>query len=281
MSGRPICCCLLTLACLAGRVASAQTPRHLAAVADEGYAAQCPAPVDVTGWIHSRLAHSFHCIQQGWEYVRVEYVSHTLNHSTWSPRFTGQGNPLIGTSWQNRPLHVGWFIETIFAHVIVSGQVGQDNDFFGGYRVGWDLDPYWGTEWRLGWGSPDLDYPQTPNATRTGRVLITDLSALYYPWGDSQIRPFVQLGIGLTEIDFHDAVGVRRKEGLITMPFGVGVKHYFRRWLSWRVDLVDNLAFGRATANTMHSVSLTFAVEMHLGVRPKSYWPWQPSRHIW
>ena len=32
---------------------------------------------------------------------------------------------------------------------------------------------------------------------------------------------------------------------------------------------------------TQHDLTLTFGLEWRFGAHPRSYWPWNPSRHIW
>lgn len=221
------------------------------------------------------------CVDDAWHYLRVEYLSDVFWHSTTHPRSLGLGEPLISSSWRNRPFHVGWFVGPLFADAVTGGSTSEDASLFGGYRVGWDFDHYWGTEWRIGWSRPKIDFGQGPPSGRTARLTLTDLNILYYPWGDSVIRPYGLLGAGITAVNFHDEQGIYRDETLFSIPFGGGVKHHYRRWLSWRLELLDNLSFGSGAASSMHNVSLTFGVEVHFGVRPRSYYPWNPSRHIW
>ena len=64
-------------------------------------------------------------------------------------RHVGFGEPLVGTSWLNRPFHAGWLVGGLFGDDLIAGQVDQDEDIFGGYRLGWDFDHYWGSELRF------------------------------------------------------------------------------------------------------------------------------------
>lgn len=229
-------------------------------------------------WVtKSPLAH----IQGAWHYFDVEYFSTTFRHSSRSPRFLGPGEPLISSSWRNRPFHVGWFVGGLFPGELISGRVDQETALFGGYRVGWDFDHYWGTEWRIGWSRPDLVNLQRPQSERSARLTVTDLDLLYYPWGDSAIRPFGMMGMGIINVDYRDDFGVRRDETLFGLPLGIGMKHHYRRWLSWRAELLYNLAFGGATVSTQPNFTMTFGVEVHFGGKHPSYYPWNPSRHEW
>jgi len=79
-----------------------------------------------------------------------------LLHSDFAPRHIGKGHPLEGTSWLNRPRYAGWFMGTMFGDEIITDRVDQNSDFYGGYRLGWDWDHYWGSEARLGFAELNL-----------------------------------------------------------------------------------------------------------------------------
>ena len=107
------------------------------------------------------------------------------------------------------------------------------------------------------------------------------VSLMYYPWGDSLFRPYWRLGIGATDIDYPTDQGHRRDETLWTFPIGVGLKYPIRRFLAARAELTDQLALGNDGVATQHDLTLTFGLEWRFGAHPRSYWPWNPSRHIW
>ena len=48
-----------------------------------------------------------------------------------------------------------------------------------------------------------------------------------------------------------------------------------------RFDVIDNLAFASGPLDTMNNISLTFSVEVRFGGVRRSYWPWNPGRHLW
>ena len=52
-------------------------------------------------------------------------------------------------------------------------------------------------------------------------------------------------------------------------------------WLAARTEFTDQLAIGNTGVATQHDLTLTFGLEWRFGVHPRSYWPWNPSRHIW
>ena len=95
---------------------------------------------------------------------------------------------------------------------------GAKAGYFGGYRLGWDCDYYWGCELRAGFATmPEWDStrakiaqkqadtlaglaPDDPWRDRYDRrrdvdVNVWDASLLYYPWGDSTWRPYALVGL--------------------------------------------------------------------------------------
>ena len=214
----------------------------------------------------------------------ARYCHGDVNHAH---RHIGKGHPLIGTSWLNRPLHAGWFFGGLIGSDPIGGRVGQGGDVFGGYRLGLDFDHYWGTELRFGFAAlgitdnPALIDPQSPPPPRDDRILFVDAHLLYYPWGDAQWRPYASLGLGVASFRFNDAVGQSFSEVLFHVPIGIGAKYQVRRWCAFRVDVMDNLAVGTSSLDTMHNVSCTVGVELHSGGFRTSYYPWNPGIHYW
>ena len=112
-------------------------------------------------------------------------------------------------------------------------------------------------------------------------MVIWSANMMYYPWGDSVYRPYWRCGIGGMEIDYPTDNGHRRDETLWAFPIGIGIKYPLRRWLATRVEITDQIGIGNNGVNSQHDFTLTFALEWRLGAHPRSYWPWNPSRHIW
>jgi hypothetical protein len=199
----------------------------------------------------------------------------TSRNSQTHGRAVGLGDPLRGTSWLNRP----YAIAIDYGAFVMTGRpadgVRAANDQFAALSMGWDWDHYWGTQARVGWSTPELNSVQ-PGDNGGDNMFLTDLSLMYYPWGDSRVRPYWRMGMGLTDIEFSNINGVRQQEFLFTIPFGVGVKYQFRRWLAWRSEIVNNLAIGSNEANTMNNLTLTFGLEARFGGRPTGYWAWSP-----
>jgi hypothetical protein len=204
-----------------------------------------------------------------------------LRHSSTHGRHVGRGSPLAATSWKNRPFYVGGELGTIWLHEPIADNISEDVDVFGGFFLGCDFDHYWGLELRFDWATPELKNSEARDADRTDSLFIWNYSFLYYPWGDSLVRPYWRAGIGDTRFDFPLDDGSRHDEWLLTFPLGFGVKYPVKRWLAARAELCDQLAIGRDEFETQHNLTLTFGLEWHFGAHPRSYWPWNPDRHIW
>ncbi len=191
------------------------------------------------------------------------------------------GEPLQGSSWLNRPYSVGLHGGTILADSLVDGQVEQSGDFFGGFRLGWDLDRYWGLELQLGWSELTPIGTHDPPLADVGKVFLGDIRALYYPLGDSRFRPFLLAGIGTGHFDYAPDTGGGLESSLLTTPVGGGVKYQLKPWTVLRFDAVNYITQGKNGISSMNNVTLSLGIEFRLGGRRRSYYPWHPSRHIW
>jgi hypothetical protein len=168
-----------------------------------------------------------------------------------------------------------------FGDELIDGELGQHTAFFGGYRVGWDYDHFWGTEARLALATPDLADLQIANDYRTADVLVADLNLLYYPWGDSRWRPYASFGLGLGYFIFRDSEDRRFREVMVGMPLGIGMKYRWHEWLVLRADLQDNIFIENAGLSSMGNFSLTGGVEVRFGGTRRHYWPYHPGGHLW
>jgi hypothetical protein len=203
-----------------------------------------------------------------------------FRHSSTDGRFIDKSIPLEYSSWLNRPYHVDWFLGPLLTDDLVADSVTQSNELFGGLRVGWDFDYYWGVEWRLGWADPQIFAEEAADGL-SGSYFVSDVDFVYYPWGDTKVRPYFQLGLGMTQVDALDESGFGRDVTLLSMPLGAGVQFPQTRWLAWRLEVIDNLAFGADGVDTMNNFAFTAGMELRLGARPHSYWPWRSSRKVW
>ncbi len=226
-----------------------------------------------------------HGLEVTWDDPRLkpfDWVRHLgFRHSSTHGRHIGRGLPLEGTSWRNRPYHVDWFSGPLLGDDLISGRVGQDNELFGGFRIGWDFDYYWGLEARFGWSDPNIQFATPQLEAENGSYFVSDIDLVYYPWGDSKIRPYMLLGAGMARVNFVDETTRNFNATLFTTPIGGGVQFRQSKWLVWRLEVLDNLSYGADGVNTMHNVSLSAGMELRFGAHPASYWPWQSNRSIW
>jgi len=216
-------------------------------------------------------------IWQPFDWIRYLGFRHSSTHG----RHVGRGIPLEGTSWQNRPYHVDWFIGPLLGDDLIDNRVNQENVLMGGVRIGWDFDYYWGIEWRYARADPNAQFDTPQPSPNEVSYSLSDIDLIYYPWGDSKVRPYVLLGIGAAQIDFTDDAGINHDATLATVPMGVGIRFHQASWLLWRLEVLNNLSFGDDGLSTMNNISITAGMELRLGARPASYWPWRTSRRIW
>ena len=220
-------------------------------------------------------------------------------------RHRGLGHPLQRESWLYRPFSAGWFMGMVQGTRLIDDWVGQQRGFVGGYRLGWDSDYYWGGELRYAFASVQLfDSPRAIQAQRAAddargwaandprrqrfdprrdaNLKHWDLNVLYYPWGDSQWRPYLLVGVGAAQVTFIDRLSNEFDKAVFAMPLAAGLKYRCNDWLALRFEVADNVAFGGGSGfNTLHNLSVTGGVEIRFGGTRKSYWPWNPGRHYW
>lgn len=177
-------------------------------------------------------------------------------------RLRQQFGPEPNGNWSNEPIHFDTFLG------FIDDRTAENTGVLGGFRFGWDYDVYWGVETRLAFTSLQED---------TGPVVIWDESLLYYPWGDSRVRPYLTLGLGITECKIVEPGDWHNRENLVDMPFGFGFKYRIHEWLALRFDFLDNLAFGSNHLGTMNNLSFTTGFEWRFGGYHYNYWPWNPN----
>jgi hypothetical protein len=200
--------------------------------------------------------------------------------SWWKPqgdgRHRGIGDPLVGTSWLNRPYSFGVFSGGIFGGDFIPGNIQQRGGLLTGIRLGVDLHHYYGFETRLGFSHADSWF-RPSGFTSTIDDALLDANLLYYPLGDTRWRPFGSLGLGLHRFQYYDTQFRQTVDTLMQMPIGIGVKYYLHNWMSVRLELQDNLVFGQRDISTLNYVSVTGWVEMRFGGRRTTYFPFDPS----
>ncbi|MGL4512744.1 MAG: outer membrane beta-barrel protein [Lacipirellulaceae bacterium] len=204
-----------------------------------------------------------------------------LRHSSTHGRAMGFGMPLRGTSWLNRPYDVAVEFGSFVMLTDPADGVEHGNDLFGAASIGWDWDHYWGSQMRIGWSTPELTAEGVSTATdASDNLFLYDASLLYYPWGDSRLRPYWRVGVGLTDIEYTTAAG-REHDMLFTLPFGGGLKYQFRHWLVWRAEVMDNFALGMNDTDSLHNLTFSTGLEWRFGGRPAGYWAWAGRGGSW
>jgi hypothetical protein len=196
-------------------------------------------------------------------------------------RHIGIGQPLVGTSWRNRPWFFGTFVGGIMMDDISSNRIYQNDTTLVGARLGYDFDHFWGLEWRWAFARPDLADASGDPLTEASRDNFGDVSLVYYPLGDARWRPYLLAGIGFTTLRFNDDQNRRISEAVLEVPLGFGVKYFYSPWFTLRFDVVDNIGIGNARISGMSNVSLMAGAEIRFGGRRPSYFPWHNNTTYW
>jgi hypothetical protein len=196
-------------------------------------------------------------------------------------RHKGAGRPLIGTSWLNRPCSFGVFLGGLLADDLIDERVETSNSFFLGGRLGWDFDHYWGLEGRYAFSHPQLVDGADRSLPDRAREYFVDVSLAYYPWGDTQWRPFFSAGLGFQTFRFRDDRDEQISQSLLSVPLGVGLKFFHGPCYTLRLEAYDNIAFGDGRLSAMQNFTLAAGVEVRFGGRPISYFPWHGGTAHW
>ncbi|PQO35577.1 hypothetical protein C5Y97_13105 [Blastopirellula marina] len=219
--------------------------------------------VEVPGWVHD-----------GGEFQRqriYERFGFYHSHPDDPARHQGVGRPLYGTSWRNRPYHFDYLFGVVETNDLQRNEVLLRSTILQGFRLGYDFDHYWGTEIRFAFGDGKLAYASNPLLDGSAQLMMFDTNLLYYPWGDSVWRPYATVGLGATYYGYDDVNGVNRDQTNFSIPIGIGLKHFFRPWLAFRCELMDNIATGSGSVPTTHNFSFTTGIEYRFGGSRWSY----------
>ena len=212
-------------------------------------------------------------------------------------RLKADCGPLPWANWSAYPLSIGCFAGVVNGGPLIADWVGTTTGFDGGWRLGWDVSPNWGAETRIAFGSPEiydtyravqamqaLDSatglaPTNPH--RVAEMFQWDVDVLYYPWGETRLRPYFLTGMGLTNIYFTDRLDANYQTTCLSLPLGMGVKYLCSEQLAVRLDLLDDIAMSSNHLQTQQNVSLTAGVELRFGGSRKLYWPWDRGKEFW
>ncbi len=216
--------------------------------------------------------HSSSCAPP-WIYGTMDSAGCVAHNDPDDPaRHIGLGQPLVGTSWLNRPYYTAAMFGGMMADD--AGIVGLNNGFVAAAHLGYDFDHYYGGELRIGSGQLGV---ANSVENYTDDLLMIDLRLLHYPWGDSLWRPYYSIGIGFAKHSLTDYYGDDYSQTLVNIPLSIGLKYQWTNCCAMRFDVTHNINIGSGVFDTMDNVSIMAGAEWHYGGRPKSYYPWNPS----
>lgn len=193
----------------------------------------------------------------------------------------GLGDPLERGSWLNRPYSLGLLGGGLVGNTLASGVTEQEAAPLLGFRAGWDVGDYWGLEARFAFADPHLHDIATEVDLDRGDNVFWDVNVLCYPWGESRLRPYGSIGLGMAKYDFSDIAGRQYSDDTVALPIGVGLKYRCSSKAAVRFDLTDTIAINGHSVGTLQNLSFTFGVEWRFGGGSKTtYWPWDVD-HTW
>lgn len=210
----------------------------------------------------------------------VSFWQHLLLLPPSNGRYRAIGDPLIHESWLNRPLSISLLTGGVFFDNPIRGHVNGSPGYLYGFRLGWDVDYWWGLETRFAYSVSGARSANGLGSFGNMKTLFWDTDLLWYPWGDTRWRPFFLVGLGLVDYKFPADTGFQVHQTTFGVPFGGGFKYRHNNRWAFRLDVLDNLTFRSGGGmNTMNNISVTASIEGHFAIGPKrSYWPWNPTR---
>lgn len=218
-------------------------------------------------------SHRSSCIAPPWIYGFMDSAGYVPHNDPDDPaRHIGLGQPLVGTSWLNRPYYAAAMFGGMMADD--AGIAELNNGFVAAVHLGYDFDHYYGGEVRIGGGQLGV---ADSFENYTDDLFMIDVRLLHYPWGDSLWRPYYSLGIGFAQHSLTDYFDDDYSQTLVNIPLGVGLKYQWTHCCAMRFDVTHNINIGSGVFDTMDNVSIMAGAEWHYGGQPKSYYPWNPS----
>ncbi len=129
------------------------------------------------------------------------------------------------------------------------------------------MEDFWGVEGRFGYSAYGLQDPANGVPLRKLTTFLLDTDFLYYPFGDTQWRPFFMLGFGFADYRFTDDNNMQIHQTTLDVPFGIGLKYRHNEQWAFRLDVTDNLTFATGqNISTMNNYSVTGGIEARWGV---------------
>ena len=200
-------------------------------------------------------------------------------------------------NWSQHPLSIGCFGGMVNGGPLIDDWVGDTYGFYGGWRLGWDTTPNLGLETRFAFGTMKLYDSISAKAAmekldqatgqapigvgRNAELFQWDVELLYYPWGETRLRPYLLTGMGLSNIYFTDRLGESYQVTSLSLPVGVGVKYLCSEQLAFRLDLLDDIALSSDHLQVQQNLALTIGVELRFGGSRKVYRPWDTGSSFW
>ena len=175
------------------------------------------------------------------------------------------GQPLIGTSWRERPVSFGFVMGGLEGTSLESGHVQQDGPgFLLGVDAGWDYDYYWGIEKRLNYAALQISDPDGQHH-RGATALFGEYRINYYPLGDTRWRPYIFFGPGVADFFYTNQQGESLHRDQFLLAYGLGLKYLWTLNVAGRIEILDDYTIGTWSMSSMHNVSINAGLEMRFG----------------
>ncbi len=210
-----------------------------------------------------------------WRVLPTGIVPHFGPHTTEANRYSGWGPRLTETSWLARPLFIGAWGGMANGGPLIHGRVDQATTSIVGFEYGWDYDHRWGLEKRASFLPLRVSDVNLPTPSRSGHAEVGEYRLLYYPWGDTRWRPYVEAAPGLAGLHFRDDQGHSFHRAVFAASYGLGLKYLIgERWV-WRMECADIVIPGNGELSTVHNFTVNSGLELRFG------WPkrWLPADH--
>lgn len=198
-------------------------------------------------------------------------------------RFNAKHNvPLAGESWRYRPFSASVFIGGHFGDDLLDRTVSQRAAALIGGRAGWDMSAYVGGELRMWYANPAATFRPITADQLEAHLFGLDFDVLYYPWGETRLRPYLMAGLGFVDVVYHDAPTTKVDDMMLGLPFGIGFKYRLDNRFVLRTEFIDNYSFPGSRTDEMHNLSVTMGLEARFGGGDRrSYYPWNPRYSTW
>lgn len=202
--------------------------------------------------------------------------------NAWS-RFNAKHNvPLEGESWRYRPYSVSGFVGGAFGDDLQDHHLEQQAAAAVGGRIGWDMGRYVGGELRGWYANPATKFRPATTDQLEAHLFAMDVDVLYYPWGETRLRPYFMAGLGFVDVVYHTQPASKVDDMMLSMPFGVGLKYRLDNRFVLRGEFIDNYSFQGSVTDEMHNLAVTMGIEVRFGGGDRrSYYPWNPQLSTW